>query len=127
MKAMPLLTDKIQLVILIRERLKMSHTCKTIQNLQIIDIKLGAEIAQSVGWTTKGFEFESRYGQDISPPHFVETDPGAGPASYPMATGDYFPRCKSGPEREADHSPPASTEVNNTWIYTSTPPYVFTA
>jgi hypothetical protein len=25
--------------------------------------------------------------------------------------------------READHSPPASTEVKKMWIYTSTPPY----
>jgi hypothetical protein len=30
--------------------------------------------------------------------------------------------------READHSPPpTSAEVKNTWIYTSTPPYVFMA
>jgi hypothetical protein len=28
---------------------------------------------------------------------------------------------------EADHSPPTSAEVKNTWIYTSTPPYVFMA
>jgi hypothetical protein len=27
--------------------------------------------------------------------------------------------------READHSPPTSAEVKKTWIYTSTPPYVF--
>jgi hypothetical protein len=31
------------------------------------------------------------------------------------------------PGREADHSPPASTEVKKTWIYTSTPPQVFMA
>jgi hypothetical protein len=29
--------------------------------------------------------------------------------------------------READHSPPTSAEVKKTWIYTSTPPYVFMA
>jgi hypothetical protein len=29
--------------------------------------------------------------------------------------------------READHSPPTSAEVKNTWIYTSTPPYAFMA
>jgi hypothetical protein len=29
------------------------------------------------------------------------------------------------PEREADHLPPVSAGVNNTWIYTSTPPYAF--
>jgi hypothetical protein len=29
--------------------------------------------------------------------------------------------------READHSPPTSAEVKKMWIYTSTPPYAFTA
>jgi hypothetical protein len=29
------------------------------------------------------------------------------------------------PDREVDHSPPASAEVKKTWIYTSSPPYVF--
>jgi len=32
-----------------------------------------------------------------------------------------------GTEREADHSPPSSVEVNNAWRYTSTPPYIFMA
>jgi hypothetical protein len=31
------------------------------------------------------------------------------------------------PVREADHSPPTSTEVKKMWIYTSTPPYAFMA
>jgi hypothetical protein len=31
------------------------------------------------------------------------------------------------PGREADHSPPTSAEVKKTWVYTSTPPYVFMA
>jgi hypothetical protein len=29
------------------------------------------------------------------------------------------------PEREAVYLPPANAEVKKTWIYTSTPPYVF--
>jgi hypothetical protein len=29
------------------------------------------------------------------------------------------------PGCEADHSSPKSLEVKNTWIYTSTPPYIF--
>jgi hypothetical protein len=29
--------------------------------------------------------------------------------------------------READHSPPTSAEVKETWVYTSTPPFVFMA
>jgi hypothetical protein len=31
------------------------------------------------------------------------------------------------PEREADNSPPSSAEAKNTWSYTSTPLYAFTA
>jgi hypothetical protein len=31
------------------------------------------------------------------------------------------------PGREADHSPPSSTDVKNAWRYTSTPQYAFTA
>jgi hypothetical protein len=31
------------------------------------------------------------------------------------------------PGREADHSPPTIAEVKKTWVYTSTPPYVFMA
>jgi hypothetical protein len=31
------------------------------------------------------------------------------------------------PRREVDHSPPTSAEVKKMWIYTSTPPYTFTA
>jgi hypothetical protein len=32
-----------------------------------------------------------------------------------------------GPRLEADHSPATSADVKKTWIYTSTPPYVFMA
>jgi hypothetical protein len=31
------------------------------------------------------------------------------------------------PEREADHSPPSSTEIKNVWSYTFTPEYAFMA
>jgi hypothetical protein len=44
---------------------------------------------------------------------------GAAPASYPVGTRGCFLVGK------VVHSPPASAEVKNTWIYTSTPPYVF--
>jgi hypothetical protein len=46
--------------------------------------------------------------------------------SYLMGTGGSSPGVKR-PKREADHSPPTSAEVKKTWIYTSTPPYVFMA
>jgi hypothetical protein len=35
--------------------------------------------------------------------------------------------CNGYKGREADHSPPASDEVEKTWIYTSTPPCAFMA
>jgi hypothetical protein len=38
--------------------------------------------------------------------------------------GALFPGVKR-PGREADHSPPTSAEVKKTWVYTSTPPYVY--
>jgi hypothetical protein len=38
-----------------------------------------------------------------------------------MGIGGSFPGMKW-QKLEAGHSPPSSAEVNNTWIYTSTPP-----
>jgi hypothetical protein len=52
--------------------------------------------------------------------NFVHTGPGAHPTSYPNGKGK-----EAG--READHSLPTSAEVKNTWIYTTTPRYVFMA
>jgi hypothetical protein len=47
----------------------------------------------------------------------VQTGSGAHPASYPMGTRDI-----KWLRSEADHSPPSSAEVKNTWSYTSHPP-----
>jgi hypothetical protein len=44
----------------------------------------------------------------------------------PPSTGGSSPEVKQ-PGREADHSTPTSAEVKQTWVYTSTPPYVFMA
>jgi hypothetical protein len=48
------------------------------------------------------------------------------PNLYPLGTGALSPGVKR-PGREADHSPPTSVEIKNTWVYTSTPPYAFMA
>jgi hypothetical protein len=48
------------------------------------------------------------------------------PNSYPMGTGTLSPGVKR-QGSEADHSPPTSVEVKRTWVYTSTPSYVFMA
>jgi hypothetical protein len=43
------------------------------------------------------------------------------PTPYQIGTEGPFLGVKR-PGRESDHSPPSSTEVKNTWKYTSTPP-----
>jgi hypothetical protein len=55
--------------------------------------------------------------------HVVETDSVTHPTSYTMGTGGSFLGVKR-PGREADHSPRASAEVKQMWIYTCTPPYL---
>jgi hypothetical protein len=56
--------------------------------------------------------FDSRQKQSFSVIHIIQTGPGAHPASYPLGTGDSFPWVKR-TERETDHPPPYSAEVNN--------------
>jgi hypothetical protein len=58
--------------------------------------------------------------------HCVQTGSGAHPASYLMGTGALSLGVKR-PGREADHSPPCSTDVKNEWSYTSISQYVFMA
>jgi len=43
-----------------------------------------------------------------------------------MSIGGSFPGSKAA-GRKADHTPPSSAEVEITWSYTSTQPYVFMA
>jgi hypothetical protein len=56
----------------------------------------------------------------------IQTGSGVHPTSYPMGTGGSIPGVKR-PGSEADHHPPTSDEIRKTWVYTSTPPYVFMA
>jgi hypothetical protein len=53
---------------------------------------------------------------------------GLGPTQPPTqwVPGALSPGVKR-PGREADYSPPANIQVKKTWVYTSTPPYVFMA
>jgi hypothetical protein len=53
--------------------------------------------------------------------HRVQNGSGSHPASYPMDTRALSLGVKR-PGREADHSPPSSTDVKNAWSYTSIPP-----
>jgi hypothetical protein len=71
--------------------------------------------------TTDLPEFESRRGKEFSFLHVVQTGSGVHPTTYPSVPGALSPG-----GREADHSPAANAKVKKMWIYTSTPPYVFT-
>jgi hypothetical protein len=51
--------------------------------------------------------------KDFSSSLFVQTGSGAHPASCTMGAGGPFPGGKARPERDADHSPPSSSEVVN--------------
>jgi hypothetical protein len=54
--------------------------------------------------------------------HVIQTGSGAPPASYPMRTGGGgFPPGVRRPVREADHSPPTSTEVKKMNLYIHSP------
>jgi hypothetical protein len=70
--------------------------------------------------------FESRWSQEFSLLHIVQTGSGVHPTSYKMGTGGSFSGIKR-QGREADHSPPTSAEVKKMWMYTSIPSYVFMA
>jgi hypothetical protein len=51
--------------------------------------------------------------KDFSSSLFVQTGSGGHPASCPMGTGGHFPGGKARPGRDADHSPPFSSEAVN--------------
>jgi hypothetical protein len=65
-----------------------------------------------MGWTTEGSEFEFRCGQEFSILHLVQTGSWVHPTCYPIGTGALSPGVKR-LGREADRSPPSSTEVEN--------------
>jgi hypothetical protein len=60
--------------------------------------------------------------EDFSSSLCVQTGSGAHPASYAMGTGGPFPGGKARPGRDADHSPPSSSEVKNEKEKTSSTP-----
>jgi hypothetical protein len=43
-----------------------------------------------MGWTTKGLEFESRWEQEFSLLHVLQTDSGTHTAPYPIGTWDFL-------------------------------------
>jgi hypothetical protein len=78
---------------------------------------------KAVCWTT-GVQFSTWVWRDLfsSPPRQDRLwDP---PSLLSKGYRGFFPRGKLA-EREADHSPISSPDVEDVWSYTSTPPYIF--
>jgi hypothetical protein len=76
-------------------------------------------IAFSYGVDGRGVRVRVPGGSKI---FLVLIDSEAHPASYRMNAHSLGVKWLG---RDTDHSPPTSAEVKKTWIYTSTPPYVF--
>jgi hypothetical protein len=66
---------------------------------------------------------ESQLSQEFSLLHVAETGSGAHPASYTIGNGALSPGLKR-PVSEAGFSPISRAKVKETWVYTSTLPYV---
>jgi hypothetical protein len=84
-------------------------------------------IATGYGVDDKGIG-SSRPGGDKNFYFFMSPRSSLGPTQAPIqwVPGALSPEVKR-PGREADHSTPTSTEVKKTWVYTSSPPYIFMA
>jgi hypothetical protein len=70
-------------------------------------------------WTTKGSEFEYRWGEEFLLLHVVQT-------GSERVSGAFSPGVKLS-EHEAEYSRPTSVEVKKMWVYTSISPYAFMA
>jgi hypothetical protein len=71
-------------------------------------------IVSDYGLDVRGIGVRSPAGaKDFSSNLCVQTVSGAHPASYPMGTWGPFPGGIARPGRDADRSPPSSTEVVN--------------
>jgi hypothetical protein len=73
----------------------------------------------------RGWSFSPGGGKNF---HFSMSRPALGSTQPPTqwVPGAFSPAVKR-PGPEADHSPPTSAEIKKTWVYTSTPPYIFMA
>jgi hypothetical protein len=59
---------------------------------------------------------------------YMSSELALGPTQPPMQwVAGVLPPGVKWLRREADHSPPTSAEVKKTWVYISTPPYIFMA
>jgi hypothetical protein len=69
------------------------------------------QVDETTDWTTgiRSWAEEKDFSSSLS----VQTSSEAHPTYYPIGTVDRFPGGNARPERDADHSPPSSSEVKN--------------
>jgi hypothetical protein len=71
-------------------------------------------IVSGYGLDDRAIDFRSRAeAKNFSPNLCVQTGFGSHPASCIVGTVGPFPRAKTRPGRDADHSPPSTAEVEN--------------
>jgi hypothetical protein len=105
---------------------RCSHKFRFLNDHHKVDIHIKLHHHVTKGWTV-----ESRSSSPGRVKNFLfssSSSPALGTTQPPIqwVHGSSFPWVKR-PGREADHSPPISAEVKNTWICISTTPYVFIA
>jgi hypothetical protein len=86
-------------------------------------------VARGYRLDDRGFRIQFSAGaENFSLHHRVQNGSAAHPVSFPMGSGPgaLTLRLKR-TGREADHSPPSSSEVKNAWGYTCIPQYAFMA
>jgi hypothetical protein len=93
------------------------HTVKTVDFRKAV---LNVQSVQWLGWPLDDPGFESRQGQEFIFLQQVQIGCGAHPASHAMHIKPSFLGVKR-PGRETDYLHPASADVKNEWISTSTP------
>jgi hypothetical protein len=80
-------------------------------------------IVTGISRISSSFNFFSNFHYDLLMSFFTSSRPVLGPTQPPI---QWVPGVKR-PGCQADYSHPTDAEVKKTWIYTSTPPYVFMA
>jgi hypothetical protein len=107
-----------------RNRGCAKHRCEDNIKIYFKEIGTGGGIATGYGLDDRGVGVQVLVGLRIfSSPRRLDW------LRYTQPPIQWVPRAlspgvkRSG--READHSPPTSAEVKKTWLYISTPPYVF--
>jgi hypothetical protein len=91
-----------------------------------VNLKYTVSIATDYGLDDQGVRVRVPVGQEFSLLHVVQMALGPIQPSIEWVQWSLSQGVKR-PGREDDHSPPTIAEVKKTWVYTSTPPYVFMA